>query len=114
MMKEIFLFDKRHLPFYPLTIWHHNNDVANRKPLSCWCSWCCCFGCIDVFVLIQSHCVTQLPTDIKHMVSTLEGEQGAFAEFRCFLLTAITQASFYETKELELLMKIRAPRILEN
>lgn len=48
------------------------------------------------------------------MVSTLKGEQGTFAELSCFLLKAIMQASFYETKELELLMKIRAPRILKN
>lgn len=48
------------------------------------------------------------------MVSILKGQQGAFAELSCFLVTAITQASFYETKELELLMKIRAPQILEN
>ena len=84
-MKEIFLFHKTHLSFYPLRIRHHNNDAADRN--------LCVVGVGVLWLLL--YCVCAHLFTLRHSdtdryvtpVSLLSGELGACPGPSCFLLT---------------------------
>lgn len=103
MRKEIFLFDKK----YILILLESDITMLPKETFEFLVVVVLLFCCIGD-VCSSCHTVSLSHQEIPDTVSSLRGQLGAWPGLSCFILAAIMGASFYEMKELEQLMKIRA------